>query len=134
MNPGMFLLRRYRYILLCFYYIATETYCSGSEFKYRSLSLKVNALSCWNMPYTKPNPKPIPTVFKCKTDIKIIFVDATMPFNFLICRFELLCRIVITRDSNQSSRLLNMSSYSVSYQTNLLFMKTHRYEAGYVRC
>ncbi len=33
-NPGTFLLCRYRYILLCFYYVATETYCSGSEFKY----------------------------------------------------------------------------------------------------
>ncbi len=33
-NPGTFLLRRYRYILMCFYYVATETYCGGSEFKY----------------------------------------------------------------------------------------------------
>ncbi len=33
-NPGMFLLCRYRYILLCFYYAATGTYCGGSEFKY----------------------------------------------------------------------------------------------------
>ncbi len=34
MNPGTFVLSRYRYILLCFYYVATETYCSGSELKY----------------------------------------------------------------------------------------------------
>ncbi len=34
MNPGTFLLRIYRYILLCLYYVATETYCGGSEFKY----------------------------------------------------------------------------------------------------
>ncbi len=33
-NPGTFLLRRYRYILLCFYYVATETYRTDSEFKY----------------------------------------------------------------------------------------------------
>ncbi len=33
-NPGTFLLCRYRYILLCIYYVATETYCSGSELKY----------------------------------------------------------------------------------------------------
>ncbi len=30
----VFFLRRYRYILLCFYYVPTETYCGGSEFKY----------------------------------------------------------------------------------------------------
>ncbi len=33
-NPGTILLHRYRYILLCFYYVATEMYCGGSEFKY----------------------------------------------------------------------------------------------------
>ncbi len=33
-NPVTVLLRRYRYILLCFYYVATGTYCGGSEFKY----------------------------------------------------------------------------------------------------
>ncbi len=26
-KPGMFLLRRYRYILLCFYYVDIDTYC-----------------------------------------------------------------------------------------------------------
>ncbi len=33
-NTGTFLLRRNRYILLCFYYVAIETYCDGSVFKY----------------------------------------------------------------------------------------------------
>ncbi len=33
-NPDTFLLCRYRYILLCFYYIATGTYNGASEFKY----------------------------------------------------------------------------------------------------
>ncbi len=34
MKRGTFLLRRYRYILLCFYYVATGTYNGVSEFKY----------------------------------------------------------------------------------------------------
>ncbi len=33
-NPDTFFLRRFRYILLCFYYIVTETYYGGSKFKY----------------------------------------------------------------------------------------------------
>ncbi len=33
-NPGTFLSHRYRYIFLCFYYVATGTYCGSSEFKY----------------------------------------------------------------------------------------------------
>ncbi len=33
-NPDTFLLRRYRYILLCVYYVDIEMYCDGSEFKY----------------------------------------------------------------------------------------------------
>ncbi len=39
-NPGTFLICRYRYILLCFYYIATEKYCGGSECKYPGSVLK----------------------------------------------------------------------------------------------
>ncbi len=33
-NPGTFLLCWYRYVLLCFYYVASGTYCGCSEFKY----------------------------------------------------------------------------------------------------
>ncbi len=100
MNPGTFLLRRYRYILLCFYDVATETYCGGSEFNIRGLSLKVNALSC-------PTPNPtlnLPdSVNKCKTDIKTYLLMQPCYINFFICRFELLCQTVITRDSNRNS-------------------------------
>ncbi len=49
-NPGTFLLHRYRYTLLCFYYVATGTYSGGSEFKYRGLFLKANALLCCKRP------------------------------------------------------------------------------------
>ncbi len=66
------------------------------------LSQKVNALSC-------PTPNPtlnIPdSVNKCKTDIKTYLLMQPCHFNFLICRFELLCRTVITWDSNRSSSL-----------------------------
>ncbi len=58
MNPGTFLLRRYRYILLCFYYVATGTYRGGSEFKYPGPVPKLMLYRVGNMPYTKPNPKP----------------------------------------------------------------------------
>ncbi len=66
------------------------------------LTLKVNALSC-------PTPNPtlnLPdSVEKFKTDIKTYLLMQPYHFNFLICRFELLCRTVInvTQDSNQSS-------------------------------
>ncbi len=76
-------------------------------------------------------PTPDPTlnlpdsVNKCKTDIKTYLLMQLFHFNFL----ELLCRTVITQDSNLSTSL-----YSVSYRTYLLSMKTHKYEARYVQC
>ncbi len=79
-----------RYILLCFYYVAAETYCGGSEFKYPGYVV--------NIPYTKPNPKP--SLNKCKTAKlqKMYFLMQPCHLNFLICRLQLLCRTVITRD------------------------------------
>ncbi len=56
-----------------------------------------------NMLYTKPNPKPTDSVNKCRTDIKTYLFMQPCHFNFLTCRFEMLCRTVITLDSNQSS-------------------------------
>ncbi len=122
---ALFLLRIYRYILLCFYYVATDTYCGGLEFKYRSvgcpllqgvcalgwvkcrehISLLVilcmwqikkksssSALLCckYALHLNLPN-----SVNKCKTDIKTYLLMQPCHFNFLICRFELLCRTVI---------------------------------------
>ncbi len=55
---AVFLLRIYRYISLCFYYVATETYCGGSEFKYPAFVPKLMFYRVGNMPYTKNNPKP----------------------------------------------------------------------------
>ncbi len=92
----------------------------------RTLFLKVNALS-----FPRPNPTlNLPdSVNKCKTDLKTYLLIKPCYFNFLICRFELFCRTVITQDYISPT-----SPYSVSYQTNLPSMKTHRHEAGYVRC
>ncbi len=76
-NPDKFWLHKYMYILLCFYFVATETYCGSLEFKYTGsvAYLKVNALSC-------PTPNPTlnlhDSVNKCKTDIKTF--NATVPF------------------------------------------------------
>ncbi len=99
-NRGAFLLCRYRYILLGFYYVATETYCGGSELKYQGLYLKVNALSC-----STPNPtlNQPDSVNKYKTDIKTYLLMQSYHFSVLICRFELLCRTVTTRDLKRSS-------------------------------
>jgi len=93
----------------------------------RGLSLKVNALSC---PTPNSTPNLPDSVNKCKTDIKTYLLMQPCHFIFLICRFELLCPTVITW--TRAPRLLSMSPYSVSYRINLLSMKTHRYEAGYV--
>ncbi len=104
MNPGTFLLRRYRYILLCFYYIKKGTYCSGSEFKYPGSVPKNECsimLEIWPTPNQTLN---LPdSVNKYKTDIKTFLLMQLCHFNFLICRFELLYWTVITQDSNRSS-------------------------------
>ncbi len=46
-NPGSFLLRRYRYILLCFITFLQNRIAAVQNSNIRGLSLKVNALSCW---------------------------------------------------------------------------------------
>ncbi len=110
-NPGTFLLRRYRYILLCFYYVATETYCGGSEFKYPGTVAKSECSIVLEI-FLKPNPTlNLPdSVNKYKTDIKTYLLMQQYHFYFLICRFELLCRTVITQDSNRSSSPLKYVS------------------------
>ncbi len=71
MNPGMFLLRWYRHVLLCFYYVGSGTYCGGSEFKYPGTVVK-NECSILLEICTTPNPtlNLSDSVDKCKTDIK----------------------------------------------------------------
>ncbi len=112
-EPGMFLLHRYRYILLCFYYVATETYCSGSEFKYPGTVAK-NECSIVLEIFPTPNPtlnlNLSDSVNKYKTDIKMYLLMQQYHFYFLIYRFELLCRTVITQDSNRSSSPLKYIS------------------------
>ncbi len=89
MNPDTFLLRRYRYILLYFYYVDIGICCcvfitllqvhivAVQNSNIRDLSIKVNALSC-------PTPNPtlnLPdSVNKCKTDINTYFLNATVSF------------------------------------------------------
>ncbi len=73
-------------------------------------------------------------VNKCITGIKTYLVMQPCHFNFLICRFELFCQTVVTGIRTGAPRLLCTSPYSVSYRTNLQSMKTHIYDAGYVRC
>ncbi len=117
-NPGALLLRSYRYILQCFYYIATETYCGTVQSSNipkippppQKNALKVNALSIVLEICPTPNPTlNLPdTVNKCKTDIKTYLLMQPCHNDFLICRFVLLCRNVITRDSNRSSKYISV--------------------------
>ncbi len=106
-----------------FYYIDIGTYCcvfimllqkriaAVQNSNIRGLSLKVNALSC---PTPNPTLNLADSVNKFKTDIKMYLFMQPCHFNFLTCRFELVCRTVITWESNRSSSL-----YSVSCWTNL---------------
>ncbi len=50
------------------------------------------------------------SVNKCKTDIQTHLLMQPCYLNFLICRFELFCQTVVTRDSNQSSSPLKYVS------------------------
>ncbi len=95
-----------------FYYVDIGTYCcvfitllqksfaAVHNSNIWGLSPKVNAQSC-------PTPNPtlnLPdSVNECKTDIKTYLLMQPWYFIFLICRFELLCRTVITQDLNRSS-------------------------------
>ncbi len=73
------------------------------------------------------------SVNKCQNWYRNVFVDATVHLNFVIYRFELLRRTVITRDWSGDPRLQRVCRpFSVSHRTNLPSLKTHRYEAGYV--
>ncbi len=85
LNPGTFLLCRYRYILLCFYYVDIGTYycvfitllqvhiavfitllqvhiAAVQNSNIRGLSLKVNALSCWKYALHQTQPLTYPIV------------------------------------------------------------------------
>ncbi len=101
-NRGMFLLRRYRYILL-FLLRCFRNLLPRIRIQISGLSLKVNALSCWKYAHTKPTLNLPNSVNKCKTDIKTYLLMQPCYLNFLICRFELFRQTVITRVSNRSS-------------------------------
>ncbi len=100
----------YRYILLCFYYIASGTYCGGSEFKYSGTVAKNVCSIVLEICHT-PNPTlNLPdSVGKCKTDLKTHVLMQSCYLNFLTCRFELFCR-TIARDSKRSFSLLKYVS------------------------
>ncbi len=121
-----------------FYYVDIGTFCcvfitllqkriaAVQNSNIRGLSLKVNALL---FPTSNPTLNLPDSVNKRKTDIKMYLLMQTCHFNFLICRFKLLYEPWLTLHGIQTGapRLLSTSPYSVSNQTNLLSMKTHRY-------
>ncbi len=107
-----------------FYYVDIGTYCcvfitllqkriaAVQNSNIRGLSLKANALSC---PTPNPTLNLSDSVNKCTTDMKTYLL--MQPLHGIRTR---------------APRLQSTSPYSVSYRTNLPFMKTHRYEAGHV--
>ncbi len=106
-----------------FYYIDIGTYCcifmkllqkrnaASSEFIYPG-SVPKNECSIVLEIYPTPNPSlNLPdSVNKCQTNLKTYLLMQPCHFNFLICRFELFCRTLITRDSNRSSTSLKYVS------------------------
>ncbi len=99
------------YVFLCFYYVASGTYCGGSEFKYPGT---VTKNECSIVLEICPTPNPtlnLPdSVDKCKTDIKTHLLMQPCYLNFLKCRFELFCQTVVTQDSSRSSSPLKYIS------------------------
>ncbi len=67
--------------MLCFYCVATEKYCGVSEFEVLGSVPKSQCSIVLEICPTPNTTLNIPdSVEKCKTDKKIVFVDATVPF------------------------------------------------------
>ncbi len=129
-NPGTYLLFWCRHVLLCFYYVASGTYCGSSEFKYSGTVTKNECAIMLEICPTSNPPLNLPdSVNKCKTDIKRYLLMQPCYLNFFICRFELLCRNIVTRDSNRSSSLREYISV-----LRALPNKPTVYENPYVWC
>lgn len=105
-----------------FFYVGTNTlFCyisSGfamvQNLNVQEVSLNVNALSCWkiNNPYTNPTLNLPDNFNKCRSDIKTYFSDATVLFIFIIHRFEVFRRTIISQESYWSDCVLeNMELY-----------------------
>ncbi len=78
-NPHTFLLH---YVLLCFYYVASGAYCSGSEFKYPKNECSIMLEIC---PTPNSNLNLHDNVDKCKTNIKTHLLMQPCYLNFRIC-------------------------------------------------
>ncbi len=93
-----------------FYYIDIGTYCcvfiallqkriaAVQNSNIQDLSLKVKLMLYHALHQTQPD-----SVNKCKTDVKTYLLMQPCHFNLLVCRFEVLCRTLITQDSYRSS-------------------------------
>ncbi len=99
-NPGMFFVDIGMYC--CVYTtLLQERIAAVQNSNIRGLSLKVIVLEI--CPTPNPTLNLPDSVNKCKTYIKTYLLMQPCHFNFLICRFELLCRTVVTRDSHRRS-------------------------------
>ncbi len=112
----MILICWYRHILLYFYYVASGTCCSGSEFSYTGTVAK-NVCSIVLEVCPTPNPNLIlpDSVDNGKTDIETHLLMQLSSLNFLICRFELFrwTVVTVTQDSNwNSSPLVRLHTWA----------------------
>ncbi len=121
-HPGTFLLCWYRHVFLCFYYVASGTYCGGSEFKYLGTVAKSLCSIVLEICLT-PNPTlNLPdSVNKCKTDIKTYllmqFWTVLSNYSYTGFELELLASRILLRTqwaTEQTYRLLGVA------QTNRL--------------
>ncbi len=97
-----------------FYLLDIGTYCCVLLCCYRNVLLRfriqiygsVSKKLC-SIVEICPTPNPtlnlLDSVNKCKTDIKTYFLVQPCHFNFLICRFDLLCWTAFKWDSKRSS-------------------------------
>ncbi len=85
-NPGTFLLHWYRYVLLCFYYVASGTYCGGSEFKYlRTVAKNVCSIVLEICPTLNPTLNLPDCVDKCKTVIAWYYCNCKFVWKGIKC-------------------------------------------------
>ncbi len=78
MNPGKFLIRIYMYILLFFNYVATETYCGSSEFKYPGTSKNECSVVLEICPTPNQTLNQPDSVNKCTIDTRLDMCDANI--------------------------------------------------------
>ncbi len=132
-NPSTFLLRWYRYVLLCFITLLQVRIAADQNSNIRGPSLKINPLSCWKYDLHQTQSKTYLIVLTMQNWYKNAFVDATMPFK--ITYMQILTVLLNHSYTGFEPELLTAQVRLCKLLNKpTLPMKTHRYKAGYVWC